>query len=205
MLHRPQDRWLWMGWLITNSIGWFLCLIVLFASAMATTDAGDTLPLLPYNLVDFVVTYSVLWGIIGSIQAGLLRGYTHQSRWWVLWWIGACALGWAVFWLLLYMGRSELASLGAALLGALGIGILQWSVLRRALAHAGWWIVVNVATIGALAGVMWIFTQLILHLFGGASPLFTLTLLLPGVLFGAVTGYALVVLLQSTDAAGIVV
>src|SRR6266511_2343515 len=178
MLQRPKDRRLWMGWLATNSIGWFLCLAALLAGAMATADAGDTLPLLPHNMLDFIGTYGVLWGIIGSIQAVLLWAYISESRWWMPWWVISCALGWAGFWLLMYMGRSELASLGASLLGAFGIGLLQWWVLRRYLPRAGWWIVVNVATVGALDVILWAFNQIVLYIFGGASPLFSLMLLL---------------------------
>jgi hypothetical protein len=117
----------------------------------------------------------------------------------VPWWIITCALGWAGFWLLRYMARSELANLGAGLLGAFGIGLLQWWVLRRYLRQAGWWIVVNVGTIGALDGIVWAFNWIVLHVFGGASTLFNVALFLPGMLFGGVTGYALVVLFQRAD------
>ena len=196
MLQRPNDRRLWIGCLVTTSIGWYLSWAALVAGAIATVDSGDTLPLLPRDLVDFISTYSMLWAIIASIQAMLLRGSIGQSLWWIPRWIISSALGWAGFWLLVYMGRSELAILGASLLGALGLGILQWCVLRDYLGHAGWWIVVNVGGVGAVAVILWVANQIVFQLFGGTSLWFSLTLLLPGILFGALTGSALVVLCQ---------
>src|SRR5262249_50465694 len=200
MARLTKHQRLWIGWFATNSVGWFLCVATLVATGMATGDAGETLALLPVDLPGYILMYSSNWGVLALIQSWLLSRSIPDRLHLVLRWVGACMLGWNVFWLLMYMSMSSsrLAGLAEIVIGACSVGILQSLALRPFLANTRRWMLATVGTIGLLLVVLWAFDEVVLRLFGGGSALLSLNLLLPGCLYGAFTGWVMIVLLNQT-------
>src|SRR5690348_12634864 len=104
--HLTKDQRFWLGWMSTTGVVWFLCLLPLIATGMATVDAGETLSLLPPNPLDFVLFYATISGLLGLVQSWLVRHYIAPSIPWTLGWVAACTLSWTGFWLLNYMSLS---------------------------------------------------------------------------------------------------
>ena len=93
------------------------------------------------------------------------RGWLMPAGWrlW-LWWVLANAVGWSVGG---YLGAVDgrwsgwalsggIATVGygaGAAAGGIGAGVLQWLVLRRQVARAGWWVLASSAA-GAVVGVL---------------------------------------------------
>ncbi len=90
------------------------------------------------------VPSSLLGAFFGLGQWLVLRRYLPGSGWWVI----ATLVGYSVPFLsrMLYAGAP--AALGPVIKGlefGLGLGVLQWLVLRTRVYQAGWWIPISVA------------------------------------------------------------
>ncbi len=111
--------------------------------------------------------------IVGTVQWIVLQSLIPEHRWW----IPASAAGWAggaVGVALLLPAANPIVA--QAIIGG-GMGLAQWLILRRQVHRAWWWIV--------LSALGW--TVAMMGILGG---------LLEGAMAGAVTGFALELLLR---------
>ena len=75
-------------------------------------------------------------------------------RFW-LWWVLASTVGWAVGGGLSgTLGSIQAGYVGGMTVGAAGAGVLQWLVLRRRIARAGWWVPATVLVSAVVGGVI---------------------------------------------------
>ena len=182
-----QDRWLklWFLWIVAIAIG---------NSRMSAT-ISELLTSIIY--VDY---YSPLFflliplyfifngGISGIAQWLVLRNYIDISGWS---WIFTTILGSVISTYVLDIGMgSSLAEfiIYSGIIGLL-VGSMQWLILRHKIKHAGWWILILIAghMISAVAVIV------IFNLFKSAT---FRTDILTSILYGAITGAGLVILLM---------
>jgi len=115
----------------------------------------------------------VIGAAVGILQWIVLRPLVREDGWW----IPASAAGWAGGAALVTLVlRPQSPVLGPVVIGA-GIGVAQWLVLRWQVYRAWWWILLS--TLGWTLGMLGLL---------GAS--------LVGAVAGAVTGFALELLLR---------
>lgn len=125
---------------------------------------------------------SLLLTGIGPLAAGfgtgILQWVVLQQRISKAWrWIVASTLGWAVGWIFVLTTIPNVLNFLDGLVAGFAIGIAQWWVLKDEVEWSGWWVVISV--VGWTTGMT----------------------LLPGVLLtgtmaGAITGFALELLLR---------
>ncbi|NOK61410.1 MAG: hypothetical protein GFH27_549311n183 [Chloroflexi bacterium AL-W] len=203
MFQQPKEVLLWLVWVLTYSIGWAICFLLLATSAFATIDYDSTTKsVFPTNLLDFGVFHATIWGGISTFQWIVLRaGYFPWVVWWSPWWILTNIVGWVTFWLCAYtvpLPVSTLSLFAACLPASFGIGILEWLVLRHYISQSTLWLGVHpLAFTGALL-IQWITSVIHIQTFGGVgtSLILLLDILLPGVVYGGSLGLAAVFLLR---------
>jgi hypothetical protein len=192
--------WRWVG---ASAVGELVALplAALIVSAAIQSGAGGASLLL-------IVAGALAGMVNGAIVAGLqwlaLRRPVQQLSGWR--WTLMTALGSALPWVWgiskkssLYLAQgNDAAVLGTVLLLALLVGVVlggaQWTVLRRVLHHAGWWMPVSI--------LAWLLGVVVLvgggSLIHAGTPLWSLLLvsgitgLVVGSLVGIITGLALV-------------
>ena len=190
--NQPREWLLWTaamigGWLLAAVLN-FVVSILLNATGLGDVLKGDpaTVPqeavllLMGISLAMFVV---IGW-CIGALQKVVLRRHVPSLQRWELF----TSLGFAagVF----------MAQLGLPYFLGLGVGLLQWLLLRRDLNKTGWWPVINVlawplgSMFGSTLGVT-VGNALGLPLVGDL-----LAFALTGAIIGAVTGAVLLWLLR---------
>ena len=194
------DLRLWLAWIAATTVGWavaeFVYLVFVDAFAVAVWLRGD----------------AGVGVFVAVLQALVLRRRLTQPAWWIL----ASGIGGVLGPLAgVYVNATVYAAYGVhgvyvttVFLTALGAGILigalQWLVTRRQVARAAWW--VPVSGLGMVAGtsvgrlatgvVLSIISDIVgeeinLTVFDIATGFVGATIL------AAITGYALVRLLQS--------
>jgi len=138
---------LWLKWILVSTLGW---------------------------VIGWALTNQFIVGaVVGTVQWVVLRPLIREDGWW----IAASAAGWAgSVALVTFLLRPGNPFVGPAIIG-IGIGVVQWLVLRWQLQRAWWWIVLS--TLGWGVGLMGVL---------GAS--------LAGAAAGAVTGVGLELLLR---------
>jgi hypothetical protein len=151
--------------------------------------------------VQAALFFGTLFGILkgaafgamgGFLQSLVLKRYTSRAYWWVL----ASALAWACIWGAIWgsawawgwrTGTKIMIETIYGLLGATGVGVLEWLFLRKQVSRAHWWI------LGVI--ISWVVSRFVvldlLQLF------FPLRVLIVGMANGLVTGGILVWLLPS--------
>lgn len=113
-----------------------------------------------------------------GIGLGILQWFTLQHRIRKAWrWIVATAVGWISGSTLILALLPDGADFLAGVILGVTTGIAQWFVLRSELYWAGWWIIINV--------VAWTTGMALLP-----------GVLLTGVMAGAITGFALILLIR---------
>jgi hypothetical protein len=113
-----------------------------------------------------------------GLALGVLQGFILQHRIRDPWrWILATTLGWAVGAVILLLTLPNGMDFIAGVVMGLTTGTAQWLILRREVNWAGWWIALNI--VGWSTGM-------------GLLPGFLLT----GVMAGAITGFAIELLLR---------
>jgi len=154
--------------------------------ARPIVDASVSSAVLRRMLV--VLSIAVIGALLGGAQWLSLRGYIGRRTWWgmvtaITFWVGASVVEVAYF-----AGFGLAVGFGVDfLLTGPVCGILQWRVLQRQVAQAGWWAVA--LPIGWLVGfAVYTVVGLAVNL-EVASPAL-------GATFGATTGAALVWLLR---------
>ncbi|MCG8352207.1 MAG: hypothetical protein MI924_30955 [Chloroflexales bacterium] len=191
---RSWDWVVWISWSITISIGWGICHLWLFVMALGADPDQSTpiLPTTPLALLSLIQDLGCIWGVMSVIQAGLLLGYIRRISWWMLGWSLVTVIGWTGLWLLFFAAEWRwLPSIAGSLIGSLGLGIMQWLVLRLLILEPGrrrlyWWLLVYGGAALASGGVFLAMVYLIDFVF-----------VIPGIVYGIMTGLALVSLFQS--------
>jgi len=144
------DWALWFFWIMATTLGWLLGNLILPGLAIVTAGI-----------------------LVGIFQWLVVQGRVIRPWRWAL----ATVAGWSIGYLLAFFGiPPELEIFEGAVIG-LSTGIAQWTILRREVHWAGWWIIFSI--IGWTTG---------LTLFPG--------ILLTGTMAGALTGFALEILLR---------
>lgn len=142
---RPGWR-LWFLWLMAGAFGWG------WSMDPGLFGEGPTFAVLPSAPVAIPLYTSVAAGaaFVGVLQWLLLRRYVSGAVLWLPASLGAAALG-ALLVLGIGLFDSELGLVaGVGLYGTLA-GALQWIVLRRRVARAGWWVLAN--TVGWVVAI----------------------------------------------------
>ena len=133
---------------------------------------------------------AMMGGVADRMRAGprSWRGWLMGWRLW-LWWVLASTVGWAV-------GGTVGEAVGGGLsrdinvagyvsvaVGGIAAGVLQWLVLRRQVARAGWWVLAS--------AVGWVVGGLMAGIAAGI-----VGWVVAGAVYGAITGPVLVWLLR---------
>ncbi len=149
----------YLGWIVLTSLGvpiaYFLSIVIL---NIITNIVGDYVFVngVRHIAEDYLAMYVLAPSmslLTGALQYVLLRQYLTRMGWWIFvtvagWFLGALLIalpGW-LGWTDALLNNLDLI----LLLMGLAIGITQWSLLRRRLTRAGWWIAANVAGWGLL-------------------------------------------------------
>ncbi len=157
-LKKPEWSF-YLGWIVLTSlcvpIAYFLSLITL---KIITNIVGDYVFVngVRHITEDYLAMYVLVPSmslLTGALQYVLLRQCLTRMGWWVFVTVAGWFLGALLIALPSWLGWTDslLSNLDLILLlMGLAIGITQWSLLRRRLARAGWWIAANVAGWGLL-------------------------------------------------------
>lgn len=138
---------LWFLWLMADAIGWGWSMDV---SSFGEGRRFEILPFIPTIDVPRYLSVAVGGIVVGVFHWLILRRYVRGSVQWVLASLGASGLGALVF-LGVGLFNADLGWIaGAGLYGTLA-GVLQWLVLRRRVARAGWWVLAN--TVGWVVAI----------------------------------------------------
>ena len=156
---KKPERSFYLGWIVLTSlcvpIAYFLSIITL---KIITNIVGDYVFVngIRHITEDYLAMYALVPSmsiLTGALQYGLLRHYLPRMGWWVFVTVAGWFLGVLLIALPSWLGwiDAPLNNLDLIfLVMGLAIGITQWSLLRRRLARAGWWIAANVAGWGLL-------------------------------------------------------
>ena len=156
---KKPERSFYLGWIVLTSlcvpIAYFLSIITL---KIITNIVGDYVFVngVRHITEDYLAMYVLVPSmslLTGALQYGLLRQYLTRMGWWVFVTVAGWFLGVLLIVLPSWLGWTDapLNNLDLIfLVMGLAIGITQWSLLRRRLARAGWWIAANVVGWGLL-------------------------------------------------------
>jgi hypothetical protein len=112
-----MDWALWFYWIMATTIGWLAGNI--FFSIMPVIISGVAISVLQSVVLYKRIHKSSLWAISSSI--GWIAGYILH---------------------LIFLSANSGPLLGP-IIGAV-VGLLQWSLLRREVSWAGWWIIISI-------------------------------------------------------------
>lgn len=143
---RPGWR-LWFLWLMAGAIGWGWSLDPGLYGEGRTFEIVHSLPAVEIPPYQGVATGAIVVGILHWL---ILRRYLPGSFQWVPMNMAAAALGALLVWLMGLLDPDLGFVVGVGLYGTVAGG-LQWLVLRRHIARAGWWILAS--TIGWLVAI----------------------------------------------------
>jgi hypothetical protein len=177
-------------------------------AAIAVSSVGKVIdaPAAPqfFKMVAQPAAVLVVLTLPAFLQWLILRRWFPRAGWWIPasgagWFLGLLVLGWGIA-VADTQGESAFARVavpaGFLLPGAVA-GAVQWLVLRRGVAHAGWWVLAS--GIGWVAG-LWAFMSLAGtgqgRYFEGGVLTQALAGAASGALSGAITGLALVWLMR---------
>jgi hypothetical protein len=174
----PQRRlgWrFWFLWLMAGAVGWGLGVAW---GSFAEPDDLNMLQSSPTIIWAGYLGVAVGGILIGVLQWLVLRRQLARAGRWVLASLGAAAIvGVVVFGVGMF--NADVGWVGGAGLFGTAVGVLQWLVLRRQVARAGWWVLAS--TVG------WVVGMPLGDIVGGPAL---------GAAYGAITGTAMVWLLR---------
>lgn len=127
------------------------------------------------------LAFIIIGIVLGILQGFVLQNYLPKNRKWMI----ATSLGWALGALIILFGGLDGMDIIAGLVIGITTGTAQWMVLRRELFWSGWWVVMSI--------VAWTTGMALLP-----------GIFLTGVMAGAITGIALVLLLRFPNTENIV-
>lgn len=202
---RKKILLLWLAWTLATALGWAAAgLTGLPIGRVVVVEGGSRA----------ILSVAGSMGLIGALIGGLVGAgqwlfFRLRSRSAGLW-LFATAAGWGLGLPLalvvnFYFGLGISAGLYGLFVGA-GVGLLQWAACRRVVPDLLRWTIANLlAYVLGISGAGFLERTLLVATGGawGASGWQTaLTAALAGVIAGAVTGIALLVLLFRTDPGG---
>ena len=180
----------WRGWLM----GWRLWLWWVLASTVGWAVGGTVGEAVGGGLSRDINVAGYVSVAVGGIAAGalqwlVLRRQVARAGWWVVTGIvggavvgvGVGVVGWVVSWVRGVVGGADWG-VGVVLFGPV-VGALQWLVLRRQVAWAGWWVLAS--------AVGWVVGGLMAGIAAGV-----VGWVVAGAVYGAITGPVLVWLLR---------
>lgn len=182
----------WLAWLAATTLGMVGGGLLSFPLGWSMAEIlMQAIGELPALFVVGLIMGGILFGAVALAQSMVWRGRLPVAGRWVLLSAVAGATGIGV--ILLVMNDSDemfaTALLPAAVFAVLGLwlGAAQWLVLRRYVARAAWWIPITAVGLGLTLAV----------LFGlSAEGRELVSLVLSGLLFGAITGAGMAWLLR---------
>ena len=179
-------RGYWLAWFLASVIGY------IFGAVLGVSVAERLFDRSPFHIVMGLAFGTVMGATGGYFQWFVLRERIAGAGLWTL----ASALG---FGLAMAIDTGDNYAMTGVLLGSIfGVvgGILQWLILRRKVARAGWWLLANL--LGSLAGAIGILIAVPI----GEAGNWGLAIITFGLVFGAgngaITGGALVWLLRQS-------
>ena len=192
-LQEQVKRGLWFQWVRANIVGWFVGLFVgLFVVVLVGGWVDNTI-----GSFGLAVLAPIFGTVVGSFQWWVLRKRLPQARWWVLATALASAIGFLIAMAVsnavsVFVSDAVIIDTVSYSLMGLVIGSAQWLVLRKQIYQSHWWILASVLGIAAtLFAIVYSsrfeggsFLQSYLSLFG-----------IFGIIYGVITGFALVWLL----------
>lgn len=182
----------------SQQVGWGLWFQLVLATAVGLTVTGVVaLPVgfAMSNAVTGVVIRIVIFAVIGVV----IGAYTGLAQWLLLrkqlfqadWWILATVLGWALGLALFSVVNDAVNNtVSGAVIGSV-MGLAQWLVLRTQLFHTGWWIVATI--LGLTLGFA--MNDAFFRVVNDPTSRAIIGAII-GVIYGAITGNALVWLLR---------
>jgi hypothetical protein len=194
----------WLLWVAASSAAFGLGAAAFWVLGQTyREDSSNTL-----RTIAFVVTVGIVIASPGVLHRLILRQRFLHAAWWIpasgigsVFGFAMLLLGIAVadtrggptgFWPITY---GLVVPIAAVALGGAAAGTMQWLVLRRWVAHAGWWVLVSsVSWVVATWAYMTLTRANDVHLFLGA--------VVSGACSGGITGLALVCLLRNTKSGG---
>jgi hypothetical protein len=201
-----SSRKLWLDWVGHTTLGYLLRVLIVTAAPL---PGSRDLALAP-------VVGALSMGAVALLQWRVLRRYLLGLRWWS--WVLATIVGQLVATIVVIVAAAGALALGAGLVdpmdisalplltavvlgGLLGavIGLAQWLTLRRYVRAASWWILAAFVAGAATASVP-LMPDLGIGL-GRTEPLLR-TQLMSALIVGAITGMALIWLLQQRQEGG---
>ena len=184
----------WLAWFLASIIGYTVGMLLgaSLAYGLFDRDAFDAI---------MGVTLGIVMGAIGGFaQWVVLRERITGSGWWVL----ASALGFAAFGLSgaipSNVNPAVTGTLTSVTIGLVS-GILQWLILRRKVARAGWWVWANI--LGLLVGEIGFPVAIAISSTTNSDVSVLVVGLVYGAGYGASTGAALVWLLNQAHSSNI--
>ena len=185
----------WLAWFLTSSLGYGIGAVLglYFAYGVFNRD--------PFDIVMAVAFGTGMGATGGYFQWFLLRGWIAGAGVWGV--ASAFGFGLAMSVVVTVDTGQNTAMAGVLMVSIFGVtsGILQWLILRRKIAKAGWWLSANL--LGSLVGAIAIPI---------ATPLMDAGIWLPGAMTlgfvfgsgnGAITGAALVWLLRQSPSSNV--
>jgi hypothetical protein len=156
---KKPERFFYLGWIVLTSIcipiTYILTVIIL---KIITDMVGDSVYVngVRHITEDYLLMYifvPIASLLTGALQYGLLSHYLARMGWWVFatvagWFLGVFLIALPV-WLGWTDGPLNNLDLIFFVMGS-AIGIIQWLLLRRRLALAGWWIAASALGWGLL-------------------------------------------------------
>lgn len=186
---------LWLAWLVATTLGMIAGGLLAFPLGWSIGDTVmQAIGEIPALITVGLFMGGVLFGAIALAQAVVLRGRVPAAGRWVGLSTLAGAIGIGAI-LLVMNGSNEMfttALLPAAIFAVLGLwlGAAQWLVLRRHVARAAWWMLISAAGLGLTLAM----------LFGvSAEGRELLSLVLSGIVFGAISGAGMAWLLNNRE------
>ena len=192
--YSQQVGWsFWFQWVLTNMVGgvvgFFVGLFVGWLAVQWTNTIGS---------IGLAVFGAVFGAVVGSLQWWVLRKRLSQARWWILATVLVSAILFSTAEVLSNAASDVVSNTviqGVVISSLIGlvIGSAQWLVLRKQLSQSHWWILANILGIAAMFFAI-VYSSRLEQMSIWDSILFFLGIL--GVIYGVITGFALVWLLR---------
>ncbi|MDE5091146.1 MAG: hypothetical protein O4750_05025, partial [Trichodesmium sp. St18_bin3_1_1] len=188
--YSQQVGWrFWFQWVLANMVGG---VVGFFVGLLVVQWANNIM--VSFRLAVFGTVFGA---VVGSLQWWVLRKRLSQARWWIL----ATALASAILFStaeVLSNAVSDVVSntviQEVVIFSVVGlvIGSAQWLVLRKQLSQSHWWILASVLGITATLFAIFYYSRL------EQTSIWNLILWLGifGIVYGVITGFALVLLLR---------
>ncbi|MDE5099991.1 MAG: hypothetical protein O4861_17300 [Trichodesmium sp. St16_bin4-tuft] len=188
--YSQQVGWrFWFQWVLANMVGG---VVGFFVGLLVVQWANNIM--VSFRLAVFGTVFGA---VVGSLQWWVLRKRLSQARWWILATALASAILFSTSDVLSNAVRDVVSNTviqGVVISSLIGlvIGSAQWLVLRKQLSQSHWWILASVLGITATLFASFYYSRLE----QASSWNFIFWLSIFGIIYGVITGFALVWLLR---------